>query len=234
MSVAKFETIEQAAQALGIEVNEQTTPYLKQLVKKVKGEGGITAKQKLAETAKELGLELNLDEENADSLKIRIISFLFGQDRLEEAQLFAHEHRLVLDVDSGRIYRAKSAVKNIAERNAGVTPGSVGALTIAILQDPAYAELDVPGLVAAFPEFAEAAGYPGKVTTPPSVQWYINYCRTKGISYIPRPSKSKVKSKDGRIVFGAELTLDKALASKAFKKKGTAAASVGEDLSLEG
>lgn len=216
----KFETIEQAAEALGIEVNEQTTPYLKQLIKKAKGlgGGGTTSKQKLIDKCAELGLELDFDKENADSLKIRIIAYLFGQDRLEEAELFAAEYKLVLDTETGRVYRAKAKVKDISERNAGRTPGSVGALTIEILQDPEYAEMSVAELVDIFPAFAESKGYPGKTTTPPAVQWYVNYCRKKDIEFIERPTKARAASAGGT-VHGAELTLDKALASKAFKKK---------------
>lgn len=229
MSAPKFETIEQAAAALGIEVNEQTTPYLKQLIKREKGLAVATGnKPKLIAKAKELGIELDYDKETADSLKIRIISFLFGQERTEEAEIVAAEYKLILDTETGRVYRAKTRVKDIAERNAGVTPGSVGAITIAMLQDPDYAEYSVPQLVEAFPEYAEQMGAPGKTTTPPSVQWYVNYCRKKGISHIPRPSKMKAHgASDTR--FGAELTLDKALAAKAFKKKTEPAAGSGEE-----
>lgn len=229
MSTPKFDTVEQAAAALGIEVNEQTTPYLKQLIKREKGAAPTGNKPKLIEKAKELGLELDFDKETADSLKIRIISTLFGQDRTEEAEIVAAEYKLILDTETGRVYRAKAPVKDISERNAGMTPGSVGALTIAMLQDEAYASMTVAELVDAFPAYAERNGVPGKVTTIPSVQWYVNYCRKKNIEYIPRPSKARAKGVPGTR-FGAELTLDKALAAKAFKKKADEAAEGELDL----
>lgn len=225
----KYETIEEVALAMNIEINEMTTPFLKKFVKKSGVEGAGQRKKELLEKAAAYGVVVgeenggfDPEKETVDSLKIRIIQHLLGEVRLEELSEFADSYNLVVDEDTGKIFRKKAAVKKIEDRSAGKTPGSVGALTIAILQDPRYADHSVAELATAFPEFVAEQGYEPRATTNPSIQWYINYCRIKQIEIIPRKRAAKARVEGGTSV-GAELTLDKALAAKGFAKKKKAA-----------
>lgn len=216
----KFDTIEEAAEAMGIpEINDQNKPFLLTFVKKSTNETSSQRKKHLLEEAAGYGLD-GLDEavETVDSLKLRICQFLYNEARFEDLDEFAGRNNLGVDHEDGRVYRIKAAVKPIEQRNAGSKEGTVGYNTIALLQDEEYADLSVAELVEKFSEIN-----PEQKTTAPSIQWYINYCRKKDIPIVERKRASRAKADadsagDGK-VFGAELTLEKALAPKNFKKK---------------
>lgn len=237
--IEKFATIEEAASALGCEITDKTRAYLQTLVKSAVSENAGAKKANLLAEAEAFGLTgLDKDKETVDSLKVRIVNFLFANAMQEELDKFAGENNLVVDAE-GKIFRKKAAIKPIEERNAGKTPGSVGALSIAILQDPDYAGKTIAELVELFSEFCEMSGYPGKKTTPTSLNWYVNYARKHKIEIIERPKTSKAKTAEGGAVLGAELTLEKALAPKGFAKKKTegkeaGTSDLGGELSLDG
>lgn len=233
----KYATIEEVAIVMGIEINDATKPFLNKFVKKAGVEGAGQRKKELLAKAEAYGLAVgeenggfDPEKENVDSLKIRIIQHLLGEARFEELTEFASSYNLVVDTDTGRIFRQKAAVKKIEDRNAGQTPGSVGALSIAILQDERYADMTIAELVTIFPTFAEEQTGEPKTTTQPALQWYVNYCRKHDIAIIDRkrPTKAKV---EGAGSVGAELTLDKALAAKGFAKKKIAEAGAASEAS---
>lgn len=231
----KYATIEEVAQVMNIEINDQTRPFLNKFVKKAGVEGAGQRKKELMAKAGAYGLVIgeenggfDPEKENVDSLKIRIIQHLLGESRLEELHEFAGSYNLVVDEETGRIFRQKAAVKKIEDRNAGQTPGSVGALSIALLQDERYADKTIAELVQIFPEYAEEQVGEPKNTTQPALQWYVNYCRKHNIEIIDRKRVVKAKTEGGSSV-GAELTLDKALAAKGFAKKKVAEAAEAAD-----
>ena len=218
--VTKFETIEAAAEAMGVELNDQTRPFLGTFVIKNKDAVNPNARKKaLFEKVVALGVEgLELDKETMDSLKLRGCMHLFGEARLEELDQFAAEYNLAVNHETGAVHRLVSPVKPIEQRNAGQREGTVGWVTIQMLQDPEFAGVSVQEIADGFVDYAAALGYELKPTTTASIQWYINYCRKKGIEICERKSgrKSKGANEPG---LGAELTLEAALAPRAFKKK---------------
>ena len=229
MAAKKFETIEEVASEMGVEINEQTKPFLMKFVVKKKGEPGEASegttsnrrKELLAE-AKEFGIDIaEPAAETVDSLKLRIIGHLYSEGMETELEKFCAENKLAIDED-GKVYRVKSAVKPIEERKAGEKEGTIGALSIKLLQDERYAHMSVTELVDVFPEFCEEQGYPeqgAKGTTNASLQWYVNYCRKHFISIVERARTPKAKAVEGGKRLGAELTMEKALAPKGFARK---------------
>ena len=231
----KFETIEEVVAAMGVELNDQTRPFLESFVKKAGGGVSVGAKKKaLFEEVEAMGVEgLKLDTETMDSLKVRGCQYLYTMGMLEELDEFANRFNLAVDHESGAVHRVKSKVKPIEERNAGKKEGTVGWLTIKMLQDERFADMPVTEMIEQFVEFAEELGYPDvKKTTAPSIQWYINYCRKTGVEVCERKRVARVStaSGDGKTL-GAELTLEKALEPRNFKKK--AVADTGSELNLD-
>ena len=217
----KYETIEEAAEASGIELNDQTRPFLDTFVKKAPG---ISQKKKtLFDELVALGLEdLVFDKETMDSLKVRGCQHFLAEGEAEAADEFAARFNLSIDQESGSIHRVKARIKPIEERNAGKREGTVGWVTIQLLQDLDHADSTATELADIFVDFAAELGYPDvKATTPASIQWYINYCRKTGVEICERQKKTSAATDGGGSVLGAELTLEKALAPRSFKKKET-------------
>ncbi len=214
----KYETIEEAAEASGIELNDQTRPFLDTFVKKAGSNAGAK-KKALFEELVEIGLtDLDLDKETMDSLKVRGCQHFYAEGDMEALEEFAGRFNLVVNQEDGSIHRAKAKVKPIEERNAGKKEGTVGWITIQMLQDEAYADIPVTEMAEHFADYAAELGYPEtKPTTAASIQWYINYCRKTGVEICERVRKTKAAA-DGTAL-GAELTLEKALAPRGFKKK---------------
>ena len=241
MAQKKFATIEEVATQMGVEINDQTRPFLSTFVLKEKGVGAEAAgakKKELFDEAVLYGVEIaEKDKETVDSLKIRIVGHLFSEGRTEELAEFCEKNKLAVD-DEGKIFRVKAAVKPIEERNAGGKAGTIGNLSILILQEEDYADKSVAELVELFPEFCELQGYPeqgAKGTTVASLQWYVNYCRKHFIQIVERKRAAKAAKTEGGKQLGAELTLEKALAPKGFakKKEATTAAPAAESLDLD-
>jgi hypothetical protein len=230
MAQKKYATIEEVASAMGVEINAQTKPFLSSFVLKEKGVGAEIAgakKKELFAEAELYGVKIaEADKETVDSLKIRIVGHLYSEGREDELGEFLEKNRLAIDGE-GKIYRVKSAVKPIEERNAGGKEGTIGNLSIKILQDEEYADKAISELVFLFPEFCDEQGYSeqgAKGTTVASLQWYVNYCRKHFIEIVERKRVTKtVKGESGKQL-GAELTLEKALAPKGFAKKKAEAA----------
>lgn len=240
MANKKFNTIEEVAAQMGVEINDQTRPFLSTFVLKPKGEGAEAAgakKKELFEEAALYGVEIaEKDKETVDSLKIRIVGHLYSEGREEELAEFCEKNKLAVN-EEGKIYRVKAAVKPIEERNAGGKEGTIGNLSIKILQEEAYADKSVAELVELFPAFCEEQGYPeqgAKGTTTASLQWYVNYCRKHFIQIVEHKRATKAAKTEGGKQLGAELTLEKALAPKGFaKKKEATAAPAASDLDLD-
>lgn len=235
MAQKKFATIEEVAEQMGVAINEQTRPFLTTFVIKEKGAGAEAAgakKKELFDEATLYGVEIaDKDKETVDSLKLRIVGHLYSEGREEELNEFCEKNRLAVD-DEGRVYRIKAAVKPIEERNAGGKEGTIGNLSIKILQDESHADKSIAELVDIFPEFCSAQGYPeqgAKGTTVASLQWYVNYCRKHFISVVERKRAAKAVKTEGGKQLGAELTLEKALAPKGFAKKKVAEGSLDLD-----
>lgn len=233
--VQKFETIELAAQAMGVEINDQTRPFLETFVIKEKGVSANAKKKALYDEIVAMGVEgLDFDAETMDSLKVRGCAFLYNEGMFDELDAFAARFNLAVDHETGSIHRVKATVKAIEDRNAGGKEGTVGWLTIKMLQDEDYADKSIQELVDGFSEFAANLGYPDvKPTTAPSIQWYVNYCRKKGIEICERKRAARAQKGTGGVALGAELTLEKALAPRGFKKKDGAAADTGAELNLD-
>lgn len=237
MAQKKFATIEEVAQQMGVEINDQTRPFLSTFVLKEKGAGAEAAgakKKELFDEAALYGVEIaDKDKETVDSLKIRIVGHLYSEGREEELAEFCEKNKLAVN-EEGKIYRVKAAVKPIEERNAGGKEGTIGNLSIKILQAEEYADKSVAELVELFPAFCEEQGYPeqgAKGTTVASLQWYVNYCRKHFIQIVERKRATKAAKVEGGKQLGAELTLEKALAPKGFaKKKADAPADSSLDL----
>lgn len=230
MAQKKFATIEEVAEQMGVEINEQTKPFLMTFVIKEKGAAADTAgakKKELFEEAALYGVEISeKDKETVDSLKVRIVGHLYSEGREEELAAFCEKNRLAIDED-GKIFRVKASIKPIEERNAGGKEGTIGNLSIKILQDERYADKSVAELVDIFPAFCEEQGYPeqgAKGTTTASLQWYVNYCRKHFIQIVERKRNARAPKTESGKQLGAELTLEKALAPKGFAKKKTAPA----------
>ena len=121
----KFETIEEVVAAMGVELNDQTRPFLESFVKKAGGGVSVGAKKKaLFEEVEAMGVEgLKLDTETMDSLKVRGCQYLYTMGMLEELDEFANRFNLAVDHESGAVHRVKSKVKPIEERNAGKKEG---------------------------------------------------------------------------------------------------------------
>lgn len=239
MAQKKFATIEEVAAQMGVEINEQTKPFLTTFVIKEKGavnEASGIKKKELFDEALLYGVSIaDKEKETVDSLKIRIVGHLYSLGREEELAEFCEKNKLAVDED-GKIYRVKASVKPIEQRNAGGRAGTIGNLSILILQDEALAEKSVAELVDEFPAFCEAQGYPeqgAKGTTVASLQWYVNYCRKHFISVVERKTKAKNPKNDGGKQLGAELTLEKALAPKGFAKKKAANADTLASIALD-
>lgn len=226
----KYATIEEAAVACGIELTEQSRPFLQAFVKKAEGapsEGSNNKKKELLENAKVFGVTgIEEDKENSTTLQIKILTFLFEEGRTEEMNEFAQKHNLHV-TEEGHIHRVRAAVKPIEERNAGVKEGTIGYNTIQLLKNLDFADLTAAELADKLMEVY------GQKTTAPSVQWYVNYCTKKDIEIAPRKraAKGKVAGEAG-LVLGAELTMEKATAPKGFAKKAApaAAADLGENI----
>ena len=186
--IEKFETIEEAATAMGVELNDQTRPFLETFVKKAGGVSAGAKKKALYEEVVAMGVEgLELDKETMDSLKVRGCQHLFALADAEALDEFAARFNLAVDHESGAVHRVKAKVKPIEERNAGKKEGTVGWLTIKMLQDERFADIPVTEMVDQFSAFAEELGYPDvKPTTAPSIQWYINYCRKTDVEICER------------------------------------------------
>ncbi len=231
MSKLKYDTIEEAADASGIELNEQTRPFLATFVKKAGGSNAGEKRKLLFQEVEEMGVEgMDADKETMDSLKVRGCQFLYSQGQMEELEAFASRFNLTVDEETGAVHRVKAKVKPIEERNAGSKEGTVGWVTIQMLQNEDYADMPVTELVEHFTDFATELGYPElKPTTAPSIQWYINYCRKKGIEICQRKTANKAATAGG---LGAELTLEKALEPRGFKKKKSEG-EAGDDLVLD-
>ena len=223
----KYDTIEEAAEASGIELNELTRPFLDTFVKRAGSNAGAK-KKALYDELVELGIDgLELDKETMDSLKVRGCQFYYADGDVEATEAFAARFNLSVDEENGSIHRIKAKVKPIEERNAGKREGTVGWVTIQMLQNDDYSQMAVTEMAEAFAEYAAELGYPEiKPTTPASIQWYINYCRKTDIEICDR-ARTKKTSADGSTALGAELTLEKALAPRGFKKKE--AAPIDED-----
>lgn len=228
MAQKKFATLEEAAAAMGVELTDQIKPFLNTFVikdkkEKVDGEEAASNRKKeLLEAATLYGLAIeDKSKETVDSLKIRIVDFLYKNDREDELAEFCGANKLAIGED-GKLYRVKAAVKTIEDRKAGDKEGTVGNLTILLLQEEEYADMSIPELVEVFPEFCEKQGYPeqgAKGTTASSMQWYVNYCRKHFIQIVERKRAAKSgKTKTGKQL-GAEMTLEKALAPRGFAKK---------------
>jgi len=233
--IEKFETIEEAASAMGVELNDQTRPFLETFVKKAGGVSAGAKKKALYEEVVAMGVEgLELDKETMDSLKVRGCQHLFAEGDTDGLDSFAARFNLAVDHESGAVHRVKAKVKPIEERNAGKKEGTVGWLTIKMLQDERFADVPVTEMVEQFSAFAEELGYPDvKPTTAPSIQWYINYCRKTDVEICERKRVARAAggSSDGPTL-GAELTLEKALEPRGFKKNA-APAETGSDLDLD-
>ena len=230
MAQKKFATLEEAAAAMGIEITPQTTPFISAFVIKEKGapaESTSNRKKELFEEAELFGLAIaDKDKETVDSLKLRIVKFLHDEGRDSELEDFCAANKLAVN-EEGKVYRVKAAIKSIEERTAGGRAGTIGNLTILLLQDETYADLSVADLVDEFPKFCEAKGYAeqgAKGTTTASLQWYVNYCRKHFIEIVERKRATKGVKVEGGKQLGAELTLEKALAPKGFAKKKAEAA----------
>ena len=233
----KFDTIEEAAAASGIEINDQTRPFLESFVKKASNLGGVSAGAKrkaLYDEVVAMGIDdLDFEKETMDSLKVRGCQYLFSMGEFDALDEFAGRFNLAVDHETGAVHRVKAKVKPIEERNAGKKEGTIGWLTIQLLQSEEHADLPVSDLVAQFSDFAAELGYPDvKPTTAPSIQWYINYCRKTGVEICERKKVTKAAVEGGQSL-GAELTLEKALAPKQFKKKAPVE-ETGADLDLGG
>lgn len=236
MAQKKFATIEEVAAQMGVEINEQTKPFLSTFVLKEKGAGVEAAgakKKELFDEATLYGVEITeKDKETVDSLKIRIVGHLYSEGREEELAEFCEKNKLAVN-EEGKIYRVKAAIKPIEERNAGGKEGTIGNLSIKILQEEDYADKSVAELVELFPAFCEAQGYAeqgAKGTTVASLQWYVNYCRKHFIQIVERKRATKAAKVEGGKQLGAELTLEKALAPKGFAKKKADVADASLDL----
>ena len=236
MAQKKYATIEEVATAMGVEINAQTRPFLSSFVLKATAENAGAKKKELFEEAELYGVVIeDKEKETVDSLKIRIVGHLYSEGREEELNEFLEKNKLALDAE-GKLFRVKTAVKPIEERNAGGKEGTIGNLSIKILQDERYADKSVAELVDIFPAFCEEAGYPeqgAKGTTVASLQWYVNYCRKHDIEIVERKRSAKAAKTTGGKQLGAELTLEKALAPKGFAKKKAAAAAAPADENLD-
>lgn len=233
--IEKFETIEDAATAMGVELNDQTTPFLETFVKKAGSGVSAGAKKKaLFEEVVAMGVEgMELDKETMDSLKVRGCQHLFAEGDGDALDEFAARFNLAVDHETGAVHRVKAKVKPIEERNAGKKEGTVGWLTIQMLQDERFADVPVTDMVDQFSEFAAELGYPDvKPTTAPSIQWYINYCRKTGVEICERKRVARAAAGTEGTTLGAELTLEKALEPRGFKKK-PASEETGSDLNLD-
>ena len=238
MAQKKFDTLEEVAEQMGVEINDQTKPFLMKFVVKTKtekepGEQTTNRKKELFDEAVAFGLELTeKDKETVDSLKVRIVGHLYSEGREEELAEFCEKNKLAVN-DEGRIYRVKAAIKPIEERKAGGREGTIGNLSIKLLQADEYAEMSVPELVEVFNDFCTEQGYPeqgAKGTTTASLQWYVNYCRKHFIEVVERKRSAKGAKVASGKTLGAELTLAKALEPKGFAKKK---ADVGASMELE-
>lgn len=229
----KYATIEEAATACGIELTEQSRPFLQAFVKKAEGEvSAATAsnkKKELVSDAQMFGVTGVTAEDNPSVLLIKILTFLYEEGRTVEMHEFAAKHHVHV-TEEGHIHRVRAAVKPVEERNAGVKEGTVGYNTIQLLKDPAYASLTAAELAEKLAEVYEQR------TTAPSVQWYINYCLKKHklavdagdedamarYEIATRRRSTAGKSAGTGLVLGAELTMEKATAPRGFAKKGSA------------
>jgi len=241
----KYDTIEEVVAATGIELNAKTRPFLESFVKKAAtapGEVSVSAKKKaLLEQAELFGVKgIDAENENATMLLIKIITFLHEENRTEECKEFATANSLYV-TDEGHIHRIRQSVKPIEQRNAGVKEGSVGYNTIQLLKDPEHS-----GLTAAELALKQADMY-GQSTTAACIQWYINYCNKKRdaaaaegnldlaeeFTIAPRTRVSRaVKSAEGGVVLGVELTLEKAAKPRGFQKK-VKTDELGDQMDLE-
>lgn len=232
----KFETIEAASAEMGVEINEKTRPFLMSFVKKAEGASASQKKTELIEEATRFGVQgIEADKENATTLQIKILTFLFENDRIDEMKTFATKYNLFV-TDDGAIHRVRQAVKPIEQRNAGVKEGSVGYNTIQLLKDPEYSSLTAAELAEKQLEIYD------QKTTSSCVQWYINYCHKKvealkvlGEDPTPyeicerkRTARSN-KAAEGGVALGAELTLEKAMKPRGFAKKKD---NLGEDMAV--
>lgn len=219
----KFETIEAAAEAMGVEINDKTRPFLESFVKKEKSASTSEKKKALFEQAELFGVAVDTEKDNTQALIIKIASHLFSEGMTEELSSFTAEHGIVV-TDEGRIFHKRAGVKPIAERNSGVKEGSVGYNTIQLLKDEDLADKTPAELAEVIEERF------GQKTTPASISWYINYCKQKGIEICQRTRTKKTTKVEGGVVLGAELTLEKAYAPKGFKKK---VAPAGEEATID-
>ena len=225
MAQKKFASLEEVAAQMGVEINAQTKPFLSTFVIKEKGaaaEATTSKKKELLEEAELYGVVIaDKDKETVDSIKLRIAGHLFNEERTEELEEFLAKVKLAIS-EEGKVYRVKASIKPIEERNAGNREGTIGNLSIKILQDPAYADLSVADLVEEFPAFCDAQGFPelgAKGTTSSSLSWYVNYCRKHFIEVVERKRVVKAVKTEGGKQLGAELTLEKALKPRGFQKK---------------
>jgi hypothetical protein len=245
----KYDTIEEVAAAMNVEINDKTRSFLEAFVKKAPGEAAGAKRKDLLKEAELFGVQgLDPDNENIGTLQIKIIGFLFDNARLDEMKEFAAKHKLFV-TDTGAIHHIKQAVKSIEQRNAGVKEGSVGYNTIQLLKEEEYAGCTAAELVQKLAEIFE------QETTPACIQWYINYCHKKkeaaekakaeaiataeaagevlepdkvlafdttieNFTIAERTRAIRTKTVAGTgVALGAQLTMEKATKPKGFKKK---------------
>jgi hypothetical protein len=264
--VVKYETIEQVVEATGVELTERTRPFLESFIKKATSENAGLKKKELMDNAATFGLTgLDEEKENVTTLQIKILTFLFEEGHHEEMKEFAAKHNLFV-TDDGHIHRVKQAVKPIEERNAGVKAGTVGYNTIQVLKDATVASLTASEVATELEKrFNQKTTAPSvqwyinychkKVEE--AVKSKNAYLATledgeadatkvavfdaaiEQFTIAARSKANKVKTAEGGVALGAELTLEKAQAPKGFAKKAAAPAvasdtALGAELHLEG
>lgn len=215
----KYDTIEQAAEALKLEVTPENEPILKMLVK---GEARPASKTKenLTVLAAELGLDVAPEMETVESLKIKVAFAMRDLDD-ERLQDFLDENKLIFTED-GELHARAAGVKPLVERRSGLEPNTVGYATIELLGNPDFADKTVEECVKAL----EDMGYK---TTQASFRWYANYVKHlmdenpevikkshgEGYTFYPRSRTKKAKTESGEAVaVGRKLSLVDAYAKR--------------------
>ena len=121
MTKQEYDTIEEAGEAMSMEINDLTTPFLQSFVKKSSAPPSPSAKKKsLFEEVEAMGVKgLDIDKETMDSLKVRGCQFLFAEGRTDEMDEYAGKFNLVVDHETGAVLRAKSHPESVGKRYAG-------------------------------------------------------------------------------------------------------------------
>lgn len=240
--VKKFDNLEEAALALGLEVTDENKPLLMLMVRGSVGRGPSKSKEMLLGYAKSIGMEVVADDETVELLKIKIAYFLRdseGEEMEAELAKFLDEHNLVFN-DDGDLYTKKAGVKPITERRSGLKPGTVGYATILLLGDEMYKDASIEDCIAAL-----AAGYSGEPvkTTTTSFRWYVTYVQKmlaenpsvitdafgEDYTFHPRTRKARVQTESGATVnVGRKLTVEDALAKREVRRAAAAAATASK------